>query len=175
MTDETAAPAATPRREGFWVRRVRKPLVALLVSGASPEKLALSLALGLALGALPVIGVTTLLCALVALAFRLNLVAIQITNYLAYPLQIASLIPLVRLGERLAGAEPIPLSLPLLRASLAGDLWGTVRRLWGTQVHALAGWAVVAPLFVGAAYLTFLPLMRALGSRIRRPVLPIPD
>lgn len=166
---------ADERAPGFWVRRVRRPLVALLVSGASPEKLALSLALGLALGAFPVIGVTTLLCALVAFAFRLNLVAIQTTNYLAYPLQIASVIPLVRLGERLTGAAPIALSLASLRASFAADLWGTARRLWRTEVHAVAGWAVVAPLFVGVVYLAFLPLVRALAARIRPPVLPIPD
>lgn len=166
---------SAPRVESLWVRRVRRPLVGMLVSGASPEKLALSLALGLALGAFPVIGVTTLLCALVAFTFRLNLVAIQITNYLAYPLQLASLIPLVRLGERLYGAEPIPLSLSLLRASLASDLWGTVRRLWRTEAHAVSGWALVAPVFVGAVYLAFLPLVRALASRIRPPVVPIPD
>jgi len=170
VTDEKGT-----RPENWWVRRVRRPLLGLLASGASPEKLALSLALGLAIGALPVIGVTTLICALVAFAFRLNLVAIQITNYLAYPVQIASVIPLVRLGERLAGAEPIALSLSALRQSFADDLWGTVRRLWRTELHAVSGWAVVAPFFVGAAYLAFLPLMRALAARLRRPVLPIPD
>ena len=170
MTEETAV-----RRESFWVRRVRKPLIGMLVAGASPEKLAFSLALGLALGAFPLIGTTTLLCFVIALAFRLNLVAIQITNYLAYPLQVASLIPLVRLGERLFGAEPVPLSLALLRASFAADIWGTLQRLWRSEVHALAGWAIVAPFFVGAVYLIFLPLVRALASRIRPPVLPIRD
>ena len=50
-----------------------------------------------------------------------------------------------------------------------------MQRLWRSEVHALTAWTVVAPFFVGAAYLIFLPLVRALASRIRPPVLPIPD
>jgi uncharacterized protein (DUF2062 family) len=161
------------RAAGTFARRVRKPLVALLVAGASPRRLALSLALGLAIGAFPVIGATTLLCAVVAVVFRLNLVAIQIVNYLAYPVQLALLIPLVRIGEWMFGAPPIPLSLAMLRASLAADAWGTVQHLWRSEVHAIAAWFLVAPLIVGAAYAIFLPLVRGLAGRIRPPVLPI--
>src|SRR4029077_19367671 len=62
-------------KEGFFWR-ITRPIVELLAQGVTPEKMALSLALGVALGVFPVLGTTTALCALVALLWRLNLPAI---------------------------------------------------------------------------------------------------
>jgi hypothetical protein len=44
--------------------RVVQPVIDLLTQGISPEKIALSLAFGIVLGVFPVLGSTTLLCAL---------------------------------------------------------------------------------------------------------------
>src|ERR1700693_2401253 len=101
-------------KQGFFRLRITRPIVELLRQGVTREKMALSLALGVALGVFPVLGTTTALCALVALIWRLNLPAIQIVNYFVYPLQIALLIPFFRLGEKLFGAPPLPLSVPQL-------------------------------------------------------------
>jgi uncharacterized protein (DUF2062 family) len=68
-------PEAAPRR-GSWRRRVLDPLVDLLAQGLTPERLALSLAVGLVLGLFPVVGLTTLLCLAAGFAFRLNHVAL---------------------------------------------------------------------------------------------------
>lgn len=155
--------------EGRFARRVRRPIMALLQAGATPEKLALSLALGLALGIFPVVGATTLMCVAVALALRLNLVAIQIVNYLAYPVHLALLIPFVRVGEWICGAEPIPLSIALLQAGLRADLGGTLRRLWRTEVHAITAWSLTAPFLAVVAYFAFLPLLRALARKLAGP------
>ena len=49
----------------------------LLRMGMSPRRLALTLALGFAIGCLPVIGIPTALCAILAVTLRLNFPAIQ--------------------------------------------------------------------------------------------------
>ena len=46
-----------------------------------------------------------------ALGLRLNVVAMQVANHLVYPAQLLLLVPFVRLGERLTGAERLPLSI----------------------------------------------------------------
>ena len=69
-----------------------------LVQGITPRRLALTLALGFAIGCIPVVGIPTALCALLALALRLNLPAIQAANYLVMPLQLVLIVPFVRLG-----------------------------------------------------------------------------
>lgn len=69
-----------------------------LRQGASPDRLALTLALGFAIGCIPVLGAPTLLCAVLAIALRLNLPAIQAANYAAMPLQLVLIAPFLRLG-----------------------------------------------------------------------------
>ncbi len=139
-------------REGFFKRRVAQPIVELLRQGVTPEKIALSVALGVALGVFPMLGATTALCALAALILRLNLPAIQIVNYFVYPAQIALLIPFFRMGERLFGAPHFALTVAQVRAMVHESYWGTLRALWTTTWHAIVVWCLVAPVFVGVAY-----------------------
>jgi hypothetical protein len=55
-----------------------------------------------------VVGIPTVLCAGVALALlRLNLPAIQAANYAAMPLQLALIVPFVRLGGWLFFPPPM--------------------------------------------------------------------
>lgn len=130
-----------------WFRiRILGPLLRLLREGLTPEGLARSLALGLALGIIPLFGTSTALCVGAALAFRLNQPAMQVANYLAYPLQIALLVPFIRLGEQLFGAPRLPLSLPLLMAAMKADAWAALGAFWTSLWHAAVAWALVVPL-----------------------------
>ena len=63
--------------ESFSYRRLVRPILRLLRQGVTPEKIALSLALGAVLGVFPVLGSTTALCTLAAITLRLNLPAIS--------------------------------------------------------------------------------------------------
>ena len=148
------------KNNGFFRRRMARPILELLRQGVTPEKMALSLALGVALGVFPVLGTTTALCALVAFIWRLNLPAIQIVNYFVYPLQIALLIPFFRLGEKLFGAPHLPLSVPQILAAVHASFWGATRFLWTTTWHAMVVWCLAAPVFVGLAYATLVPVLR---------------
>jgi uncharacterized protein (DUF2062 family) len=87
--------AATKRNAILW-----------LSQGITPRRLALTLALGFAIGCIPVVGIPTVLCAALALALRLNQPAIQAANYVAMPFQLALIVPFVRLGRWLVSADP---------------------------------------------------------------------
>ena len=77
-----------------------------LHQGMSPRRLALTLALGFAIGCIPVLGVPTLLCAALALLLGLNQPAIQAANYAAMPLQLLLIVPFMRLGKWMFGFGP---------------------------------------------------------------------
>ena len=150
---------------GFFRRRFVNPVLALLRQGVSPEKIALSIGLGVALGVFPALGWTTLLCAAAAVLLRLNLPAIQLVNYLMYPAQIALLLPFFRLGEKLFGAPHLPLSLPTVQALVKHNPWGAIGLLWTTTWHAIVVWMAIAPLAVMLIYYALLPtLCRAAPS-----------
>ena len=131
---------------GWFAERIQTPILGMLRQGLSPEGLAWSLALGLALGIFPLFGTSTVLCLGAALAFRLNQPAMQLANYLAYPLQLGLLLPFIRLGERLFGTQPVPFSLSMLQAVLKADAWGTVGMFWSSLWHASVAWLLVVPL-----------------------------
>ena len=145
----------------FLRHRVHRPLVGQLQQGATPEKLAWSLSLGAVLGTIPMLGVTTLLCGAAGFGLRLNHVALQVANYLVYPLQLLLLLPLLGAGGRLFSA-PVPASLNALQASLQAGAWQTVRQFAAASGGAVVVWAILALPVAFVLRLTLAPLLRKL-------------
>jgi uncharacterized protein (DUF2062 family) len=144
-----------------FYRKTADVIVTLLRQGLTPERIALCLALGVIIGCFPIsFGAATVLATIAAISLRLNLPAIQLANYAAAPLQIALFIPFMRIGEFLTRSKPLPLSIAQILALLKADLWGTVIQLWGSILHAVAGWLVTGPVFAGLLYAILLPLLR---------------
>ena len=140
----------------------------------TPEKIALSVALGAALGVFPAVGWTTALCALAAIILRLNLPAIQIVNYLVYPAQIALLVPFFRLGEKLFRAPHLPVSVPQIYALIHASAWNAAKLLWTTTWHAIVVWGLLAPVFVGFVYAILTPVLRRALHRQQKGTGPEP-
>ena len=80
---------------------VMKRVRVIMSSGLTPQKLVLTLCIGAALGTMPLLWGTTLICIILAHLFSLNHVALQSVNYLLYPVQLVLLMPFLKLGERL--------------------------------------------------------------------------
>src|SRR6202453_701668 len=132
-----------------WLyRRILEPLLSLLRQGISPDRLALCVAIGVVVGNIPILGVSTILCAAIALIFRLNLPAIQIVQAAMAPTQLLLLIPFVRLGEWILRAPREPLSLQQGMALLAQGAGHAISVLWDSILHAGLAWMLVAPLAV---------------------------
>jgi uncharacterized protein (DUF2062 family) len=113
-----------------------------LCQGISPQRLALTLALGFAIGCFPVVGIPTALCAVLALALRLNLPIIQAANYVVMPLQLFLMVPFVRLGERIlaSGHYQSAKAGVLLHASPDTVL----SNLSSLAAHAMLAWLLIA-------------------------------
>jgi uncharacterized protein (DUF2062 family) len=159
-------------REGFLQRRLVRPVIDLLRQGVTPEKIALSIVFGVTLGVFPVLGSSTALCAIAALAFRLNLPATQLVNYFVYPLQIALLLPFFRLGEKLFGAQHLPLSVSQIYAMIHASMSGAVRALWTTTWHAVVVWCLLAPVAGIVLYVLLVPALRRVA---RRKLVSVPE
>lgn len=151
----------------FLQRRVVAPLLVLLGQGVTPRELALCLALGITIGLIPVLGVSTALCAVVALALKLNMPAIQLVNYLLTPLQLILIIPLLRLGEHLAGAPPFPVTVESALALLSQGAIHAIQILATAIAHATLAWLLLAPLLAIVLYRGFEPVLRHLRREAR--------
>lgn len=150
----------------FLQRRVVAPILSLLRQGITADKLAQSLAFGTGIGIFPVLGVSTPLLTLLALALRLNLPAIQLVNYLVSPLQLALIIPFVRIGEWLTGAPPQPLTVAAGLEILGQGALRAIVVLWDAIVHAAIGWIAIGPVLIWALYRILRPLMIRAAAQV---------
>jgi uncharacterized protein (DUF2062 family) len=157
-------------KESFLKRRVVNPLLKLLRQGVTPEKLALSMALAATLSVIPAFGWSVWLCGICAVAFGLNLPAMQAVNYLMYPAQIALVLPFFRLGEKLFHAPHLPISVSQIFSMAHASFWGTVKLLWNTTWHAIIVWMLLAPFAVALIYFLLVPVFRRVARNLARPI-----
>jgi uncharacterized protein (DUF2062 family) len=124
---------------------VMKRLKVVMTCGLTPQKLALTLCIGVAVGVMPLVCGTTLICVILAHLFGLNQVALQSVNYLLYPLQLGLLVPFFKLGIWLfPWGPPVP---PQLLAAMISNPLASLNIIGWVTLKSLVAWLVtVLPL-----------------------------
>jgi uncharacterized protein (DUF2062 family) len=151
-------------------RRVVRPVLELLRVGASPERLAWSLAVGAVVGMNPLLGSTTVVVLALATAFKLNHVASQIGNHAMYPLELLLFPVFLKLGSVVFRTEGIPLSRGALMESVKHHPWATTQLLWRWEWHALVVWAVCAVVVTPLLAWAMRPALDAMARKMQRGV-----
>ena len=136
----------------------------MVKEGMSLKKITLCISLGITLGIFPVLGMTTVLCTLAALAFRLNLPAIQLVNYMVYPVQLALLAPFYSAGSRLFDQQSLHISGENLIEMIQNDFWGSMSGLWDLTLYAIFTWSVICPILILVLYLSLKPAVSAIST-----------
>ena len=131
-------------------KRVIEPLKGVMQQGLTPPELIVTLVIGVTIATFPVLGVTTILCVLAASVLKLNQVAIQIANYVGYPLQFALFIPLVRLGEMVFDLPPVTIN-PAEAGALLWEQPLFFMQVYGRAIGSacLVWTAIAVPLIIG--------------------------
>ncbi|WP_051719140.1 DUF2062 domain-containing protein [Hymenobacter sp. IS2118] len=163
-TETTPAPAAPPA--GWLRRRLLNPILSILRQGLSPEQLALTVALGVSIGAIPFMGAITTVAALVAVRLRLNVAALQFVSHMMTPLQLLIIIPLLRLGARLMdNTTENELTVSHIRHLFATDWQAALQLLWRAEVGAMAIWLLGSVPIVALLYFVLRPIFRRIAQR----------
>jgi uncharacterized protein (DUF2062 family) len=162
---ESTMPGDPDGKNSWLRRRIFNPLLALLSQGIAPDRLALCVAIGVVVGNVPILGISTILCAAIALAFRLNLPAIQIVQAAMAPTQILLIIPFVRLGEWIVHAPRQSVSIKEWVALLQEGAGHAAAALWDAIFHAGFAWALLAPFAVFLFYKLLTPVFARAAAR----------
>ena len=178
MTPSDVNPASiqsgpSPLHHNWLYRRIALPIFALLRMGASPRKLAWSIAVGLLIGINPVLGSTTVVCLAAAFVLRLNVAASQLANHLVYPLELLLVIPFLRLGDVIFRTAPMPFSARSLIHAARTSPVALTRQLWTWEWHAFTLWLGVAVVLVPIIALSITPVLHRLLLRIEHHEYPI--
>lgn len=131
-----------------------------LTQGITPERIALTVALGVVLGLFPLIGTTSLLCFLAAWALRLNQPVIQLVNQLLWPLHLAFILPCIRVGEKVMRAPHETLELSALNHAFWHAPAQFLARFGSAVGHSLLGWLILAPPLGLVVHILLRPVLR---------------
>ncbi len=126
------------------IKHARHTLVNMLKEGIHPKKLAWSVTCGIVIGLFPVLFATTVLSLAVSLVFRLNIIAVQLVNWMMTPLHLLCLIPFLKAGEWLAGAKESGLTVENLQHQFVSGFWDGITLVLNSQLLAILAWSVVA-------------------------------
>lgn len=149
-------------------RKFITPLIKFLKQGMSAERLALTATVGAMIGISPFYGLTTIICIMMAFLFRLNQGAIQIANYMVWPLQIALLIPHIRLGEVLFHVEPIPLKPKEIQILFQED-WILGISKFGKSILIGSGFWLLYAIPLGILlYKILVPIFKGVAKKIAK-------
>lgn len=116
---------ADAKQQGSWLQRnVTGPLYEQLAAGVTPNSLARSVAMGLTVGVGPLPMLSGIIVGLLSVACGFNMVAGQVAQLVMAPVQLALIVPFMRLGEWMTGWEPT--SLEDITRFTEGDILGSL-------------------------------------------------
>lgn len=143
------------------------PLLTQLTQGISPEKIALTIAVGTALALFPMLGVTTLLCFLAGIVLRLNQPIIQAINYLCFPAHLTTIYYCWLWGDRLFGTPHAKMRVRETAEAMWHLMWNDPaqlgRNFGATLFHASVVWALIAPFWIVAVYFSARTTLREIA------------
>jgi uncharacterized protein (DUF2062 family) len=159
----TVAPASTS-----WHRHVIDPIAVQLTQGITPEKIALTVAVGSALALFPIFGTTTLLCLCAGILLKLNQPIIQLVNMLCATIHFPIIVGLFRMGHLMFGVPYDHMGLGMVHHML-DTFWEDpakfFERFGVDALHAIAAWAILAPFWTIIIYMLALPVLREVLRR----------
>jgi uncharacterized protein (DUF2062 family) len=141
---------------------VVEPVVKQLTQGITPEKIALTLAVGSACALFPLLGTTTLLCLVVGIALRLNQPIIQIVNGVCTPLHFPVILGLIRFGNYIFGHPHTRINIRYMNQLFWDEPAVFFERFGVIAMHAAVAWLIIAPLWSIAIYAIARPVLREL-------------
>lgn len=165
---EASGTLAQPVRAVWWRRWFVAPVMAQLRQGMSVERVSWTVSLGMVFGVFPIMGSTTVVCILVAWAFRLNQALLHVFKTAVYPLHLALILVFIRLGERLYGVPLIEFSIPELLARFKDDPLRFAGDFGMAAWHGVSAWLLVAPFAAVLIKIAVTPLVRRSAKSLMR-------
>lgn len=124
--------------------RILIPFRIIPKEGFTPEKLALSVTIGIVAGLFPVIGFTTLLGLALTAAFRQNIALVQSVSWLLSLVQLLLIIPLMRMGALLWDQQNIHITLGQMELAFQPGILSGLETIGIFHLYGILAWIILA-------------------------------
>jgi hypothetical protein len=130
----------------------------------------LAIAFGVTTGVFPLLGCTILVSLIIGLPLKLNQPILQVFRELMYPVHLASILGFIHAGEWLFGAAHTSLSISVMLEKFRASPSQFMADFGMVGLYAVSVWAIMAPVLLGVAYFSSLPLVTRLSQHVKRPL-----
>lgn len=127
-------------------------ILAQIHQGATPEGLAMTVALGVTVSLLPFMGVTTVICLIAGYYLSLNQPLLQLVNYAMTPLQLLMIPVYLKVGAWIFRAEEVPLNPKIIFEEFLNSPRHFMSEYAVATLHAVTAWAIFAPFLLFILY-----------------------
>lgn len=152
----------------IMLQKFKHKLKQFLKQGLTPRQIALTLSSGMLIGMSPLLGLTTIICLLIARIFKFNTGVIIAANYIVYPLQIIFMLPFFLAGARLFHSD-IRINKAYLEEITSQNPFAIISTLGELYIYGTIIWLILAiPSFFILYYLLHIFLKKMKEQMQRR-------
>jgi hypothetical protein len=140
---------------------LRSALRSLLNLDDPPERTALAFAIGTFIGFSPLLGLHTILAALVSVVWRFNKFAILTGSFLSNPWTIAPIVGASwAIGRLIIGSPPVELPQASLSALFTAEFWSLIAAQWRQLLPFAVGSTILSIVSAAISYPLLLYILR---------------
>jgi uncharacterized protein (DUF2062 family) len=148
------------KAKDFFQQKLIQPIKGQLRQGATPQGMALTVALGISIAIFPILGSTMLLCLIAGIVFKLNQPVLHAVNYIFYPLQIILIPVFLKLGATLTNSPPIIFDPVMIIQEFTEDIGLFFKKYGLAGLNGILVWLIIAPLVSWISYHILLRLFK---------------
>ncbi len=150
------------RTKKYIQNKYISPILKLISEGGIPKDISLAITGALLIGIFPVIGGTTILCAIFAFRYRLNVPLTQLINITMVPVQLVMIIPFMKAGE-IFGYGKLNFTLQQITDMIMKTPLNAISVLWNVTMQAIIIWLIFSLL---TGYFIFIFLNKTIVGMI---------
>ena len=137
------------------LKRFMHYIIQLFTQGTKPNTIALSIAIGITVGSFPLFGCATIVCAIIAIVFRLNMGIVQAANYIAAPIHFILIPIFFWFGSYLPWNKPLSFNIRAIKEIIPHTVSGYMELATSYVSGALILWGLFVLVATPLLYLLF--------------------
>jgi uncharacterized protein (DUF2062 family) len=128
----------------YFKNKLLLPILDLLRQGMSPEKLSLTVTLGIIIGIMPFLVIGSYILLALAVILRLNIPVIQIVCHAVIVVKVALFVPFLKMGQAIFSVPQLPYDTNEIFSHLKTEFWDTFSVAWQVSLSGILAWLIIS-------------------------------
>ncbi len=130
--------------KNYLKNKLLHPILDLLKQGMSPEKISLTITLGIIIGIMPFLVIGSYILLALAIILRLNIPATQIVCHAVIVVKIALFVPFLKMGQAIFSVPQLPYETNEILSHLKTEFWNTFSVVWQVSLSGILAWLIIS-------------------------------